>query len=425
MTFTAALQVTLRSAAAAVAGVARGRSLASGFPGTEPTDRTPSRAALIDIVHGTLRGYGRYPAITRALASKGAIDPLVEALLWCCLYALECGRYAEYTVVDQAVRACEAMGKSRAKGFVNAMLRRFLRDRADLSLRLSEHEASRFQYPAWWVDALRRAWPGNWQEIALAGNVPPPMTLRVNRRRVSTDEYLDRLRGAGLDADIVGASALRLRDPCPVERLPGFFDGDVSIQDAGAQRAALLLDAHDGMSVLDACAAPGGKCAHVLELADVRMTALDVEPRRLAGLRTTLERLQLQADVRAGDCTRPESWWDRKSFDRIIADVPCSGSGVVRRHPDIKWLRRPSDLAGFAGRQGAILDALWRLLAPGGTLLYVTCSVFPEENEAVVDAFCRRTPEARLLGLPDGQPPAAPPGPTQDGFFHARLGRAP
>lgn len=425
MTIKAALQATLRMAATAVAGVTRGRSLASGFPASQPADSAASRAALIDIVHGALRGYGRYPAITRALASKGSIDPLVEALLWCCLYALESGRYTEYTVVDQAVRACEAMGKGRAKGFVNAMLRRFLRDRAALCSRVSEHEESRFQCPPWWIEGLRHAWPEHWQEIALAGNVPPPMTLRVNRRRVSAREYLDRLRAAGLDAEIVGASALRLCTPCPVERLPGFADGDVSIQDAGAQRAAPLLDALEGMSVLDACAAPGGKCAHVLELADVRMTALDLEPQRLARLRATLERLQLRAEVRAGDCTRPEDWWNREPFDRIIADVPCSGSGVVRRHPDIKWLRRPSDLGGFAGRQGRILDALWRLLAPGGTLLYVTCSVFPEENEAVVDAFCRRTPEARLLGLPDGMPAAVPPGPAQDGFFHARIGRAP
>ena len=364
------------------------------------------------------------PAITRALAAKGQVDPLVEALLWCSLYALECGRYADYTVVDQSVRACEALGKAQAKGFVNALLRRYLRERASLVATIARREEARLQHPAWWIDALRDAWPDDWERILAAGNKPPPMSLRVNRRRATTEEYLGRLRDAGLDATIVGESALRLHAPCPVDRLPGFDAGDVSVQDAGAQRTAPLLEVQDGMSVLDACAAPGGKCAHLLELSDVRMLALDVDGERVVRVRQNLERLRLRADVRAADCTRPGDWWDGRVFDRILADVPCSGSGVVRRHPDIKWLRRPGDLERFAAKQGAILDALWRLLAPGGTLLYVTCSVFPEENEAVVEAFCGRTREARLLALPDGQPPALPPGPDRDGFFHARLGRA-
>ena len=418
------LHASLRDAAIAVGAVARGRSLASGYPKVDAAAAPSSRAALLDLAHGTLRAYGRMPAITRALAAKGQVDPLVEALLWCSLYALECGRYADYTVVDQSVRACEALGKAQAKGFVNALLRRYLRERASLEATIARREEARLQHPAWWIDALRDAWPDDWERILAAGNKPPPMSLRVNRRRATTEEYLGRLRDAGLDATIAGESALRLHAPCPVDRLPGFDAGDVSVQDAGAQRTAPLLQVQDGMSVLDACAAPGGKCAHLLELADVRMLALDVDGERVARVRQNLERLRLRADVRAADCTRPDDWWDGRVFDRILADVPCSGSGVVRRHPDIKWLRRPGDLERFAAKQGAILDALWRLLAPGGTLLYVTCSVFPEENEAVVEAFCGRTREARLLALPDGQPPALPPGPDRDGFFHARLGRA-
>jgi 16S rRNA (cytosine967-C5)-methyltransferase len=364
------------------------------------------------------------PAITRALAAKGAIDPLVEALLWCSLYAFDGRRYAEYTVVNQAVRACDVLGKGQAKGFVNALLRRYLRERASLEARIATREEVACQHPGWWIDALKRAWPADWEGIVSAGNARPPMTLRVNRRRVTRDAYLGRLRDAGLDATVAGDAALLLQTPCPVNRLPGFASGDVSVQDAGAQRTAFLLDAGDGMSVLDACAAPGGKCAHVLELADVRMLALDVDDARVARIRQNLDRLGLRADVRTADCTCPQDWWDGRAYDRILADVPCSGSGVARRHPDIKWLRRPGDLVRFAAKQGEILDALWRLLAPGGTLLYVTCSVFPEENEAVVEAFCRRTPEARWLELSDGLPPGLPPGPTRDGFFHARLHRA-
>lgn len=418
------LHASLRDAATAVGAVARGRSLASGYAKVDAPDAPSSRAALLDLVHGTLRAYGRLPAITRALATKGEIDPLVEALLWCSLYALESGRYADYTVVDQAVRACEALGKARAKGFVNALLRRYLRERTTLEGEIAGRDEARYQHPGWWIDALRGAWPGDWDRILAAGNKQPPMTLRVNRRRRTSEEYLAMLRDAGLDATIVGDAAVQLEVPCPVNRLPGFDAGDASVQDAGAQRTAPLLDAQAGMTVLDACAAPGGKCAHLLELADVQMLALDVDDARVARVRQNLERLQLRADVRVADCTQPEEWWDGRAFDRILADVPCSGSGVVRRHPDIKWLRRPGDLDRFAAKQGAILDALWRLLAPGGTLLYVTCSVFPEENEAVVEAFCRRTPEARPLALPDGQPPGLPPGPERDGFFHARLGRA-
>lgn len=418
------LNASLRDAAIAVAAVARGRSLASGYPRAGVAEAPSSRAALLDFVHGTLRAYGRMPAITRALAAKGEMDPAVEALLWCSLYALESGRYADYAVVDQSVRACEALGKAQAKGFVNALLRRYLRERGSIDAAIASREEARFQHPGWWIDALRRTWPADWEFILAEGNRPPPMTLRVNRRRTTPEEYLSRLREAGLDANVLGESALRLHAPCPVDRLPGFDAGDVSVQDVGAQRAAPLLEARDGMSVLDACAAPGGKCAHLLELADVRMLALDVDGERVARVRRNLDRLRLRADVRVADCTRPDDWWDGRAFDRILADVPCSGSGVVRRHPDIKWLRRPGDLERFAAKQGAILDALWRLLAPGGTLLYVTCSVFREENEAVVEAFCRRTPEARPLALPDGQPPGLPPGPDRDGFFHARIGRA-
>ena len=247
------------------------------------------------------------------------------------------------------------------------------------------------------------------------------MCLRVNRRRAEPQSYLQRLAAAGLVARSVGDSALLLDTPVPVDRLPGFADGLVSVQDAGAQRCAGLLDLRPGQRVLDACAAPGGKSAHILEFENVQLTALDADAARAARIEPGLARLGLEASVLGADCTAPEAWWDGHAFDRVLADVPCTGSGVARRHPDIKWLRRQDDVSGFARRQAAILDALWRVLAPGGKLLYVTCSVFPDENGAVLDAFCARTPQARRGELPGNAAEQLLPCAQHDGFFFGLL----
>jgi 16S rRNA (cytosine967-C5)-methyltransferase len=251
------------------------------------------------------------------------------------------------------------------------------------------------------------------------------MTLRVNRRKCDAAEYQSRLAAAGIAARSIDAPALLLERPVPVHELPGFGAGDVSVQDAGAQRAARCLDLADGQRVLDACAAPGGKAAHILELAAVSLTALDADPVRTARIGANLERLGLAAQVANADCTLLERWWDGTMFDRILADVPCSASGVARRHPDVKWLRRAGDIPAFALRQAAILDALWQALRPGGKLLYVTCSVFPQENEEVVEAFARRTPGAHRLPLPDGHPAQSLPDAERDGFFHALIEKRP
>ncbi|MGE5640778.1 MAG: 16S rRNA (cytosine(967)-C(5))-methyltransferase RsmB, partial [Clostridia bacterium] len=249
-----------------------------------------------------------------------------------------------------------------------------------------------------------------------------PMCLRANIRRQGPENYAARLREAGMEARLLGGGALLLEKPVPVERLPGFRDGDVSVQDAGAQRAAACLDLSAGVRVLDACAAPGGKSAHVLELADVRLTALDADAERCARLTANLSRLALSAEqVKTADCTRLESWWDGTRFDRILADVPCTASGVARRHPDLKWLRRAEDVGAFAAKQKAILAALWQVLAPGGKLLYVTCSVFPGENEDVVGAFIASAENALRLPLPDGQPSQWLPCAEHDGFFLALI----
>jgi 16S rRNA (cytosine967-C5)-methyltransferase len=413
----ATLAQELRDAASLVAHVAGGRSLAD--EGIEAP-----RAALLDLTHGTLRRYGRVQAIVRELSRRGEPDAAVQALLWCSLYALDSGRYADYTVVDQAVRACGLMERWNAKGYVNGLLRSYLRERGSLEAQLRNDAQAHYQHPAWWIDAVRAAYPQSWGEVLAAGNDHPPMALRVNRRKAGVEDYAARLAAAGIGAKRLGHEALLLERPLPVERLPGFAQGEVSVQDAGAQRAARCLDLAAGQRVLDACAAPGGKSAHILESADVSLTALDVDAGRCAKVASNLERLGLSASVQAADCTLPEAWWDGVPYERILADVPCSSSGVARRHPDLKWLRRASDLPAFAARQVAILDALWRVLAAGGKLLYVTCSVFPQENEELVEAFVTRAAGARRQPLADGQPAQWLPGPEHDGFYYALIQKA-
>lgn len=415
MKSSAALAPAIAEAARAVAGVAAGRSL------DQAIERRTAQGALTDLCLGTLRRYGRVQFLVDALSRKGATPPQVQALLWCALYALESGRYAEYTVVDQAVRACALLEQWQARGYVNALLRAYLRGRAALEERIAADDEARYQHPRWWIEILRRDHRLQWQSILEAGNMHPPMCLRVNRRRAKPDAILAMLAETGLKARSLGDDALLLDTPVSAERLPGFSEGLVSIQDAGAQQCAPLLDLAAGQRVLDACAAPGGKCAHILESADVQVTALDAEPERAARIEPGLSRLGLTATVRAADCTAPDTWWDGRPFERVLADVPCTGSGVARRHPDIKWLRRAGDVRSFATRQGAILDALWRVLAPSGKLLYVTCSVFREENDAVLDAFCARTPRSRRRDLAGGAAPQRLPCAEHDGFFYGLL----
>jgi 16S rRNA (cytosine967-C5)-methyltransferase len=415
------LAEALRDAALVVARVAAGASLAEEFERLAEEGASTPRAALIDLTHGTLRRYGRVQAIVRQLSRRGEGDALVEALLWCALYALESGRYAEYTVVDQAVRACAALERWSAKGYVNALLRSYLRERGSLEARIGADEVARHQHPRWWIEILRGAYPSCWQAILEAGNSHPPMSLRVNVRRASVADYHARLAASGIAARPLGAQALLLERPLPVERLPGFDAGEVSVQDAGAQRAAHCLDLAAGQRVLDACAAPGGKSGHLLELAAVTLTALDVDAKRCARLERNLRRLGLAAKVVNADCTRLADWWDGVPFDRILADVPCSASGIARRHPDIKWLRRSNDIQAFAERQAAMLDALWQVLQPNGKLLYATCSVFPAENDAVIDAFVARTQRAVRLPLADGSPAQWLPGAERDGFYYALI----
>jgi 16S rRNA (cytosine967-C5)-methyltransferase len=420
-----ALAAALRDAAMIVARVAAGASLAAEFERLAEEGAPASRAALIDLTHGTLRRYGRVQAIVRQLSRRERGDPLAEALLWCSLYALESGRYTDYTVVDQAVRACGLLERWSAKGYINALLRGYLRERASLEARIQADAEARYQHPRWWIELVRNAYPQHWEAVLAAGSSHPPMTLRVNRRRSSAAQYASRLAAEGIAARSLGDEALLLERPVPVERLPGFMAGEVSVQDAGAQRAARCLELTAGQRVLDACAAPGGKAGQILEQTEVALTALEADVRRCTRLERNLARLGVAARVVNADCTRLADWWDGVAFDRVLADVPCSASGIARRHPDIKWLRRSHDLAAFSARQGEMLDALWQVLRPDGKLLYATCSVFPQENDAVIDAFLarRRLSGERAVRLPlaDGAAAQGLPDAERDGFYYALI----
>jgi 16S rRNA (cytosine967-C5)-methyltransferase len=379
-------------------------------------------AAAQDLVYGTLRHYGRLDAHLRALLGKPLEPPTLTGHLLVALGELEAGEEPDYAVVNETVQAA-AQVHPPARGLVNAVLRNFQRRRAELDAQAARNPIAIWNFPAWWVARLRRQQPSHWQAWLTAANGHPPMTLRVNRRRRGVEAYLEELRAAGLEATPVGEWALTLARPVPVQRLPGFAEGRVSVQDLGAQYAAPLLDCADGMRVLDACAAPGGKTGHLLELRDLELTALDSEHQRLERVRQNLDRLGLAARLLRGDAGAPAGWWDGQPYDRILLDAPCTASGVVRRHPDGKWLKREEDIQQLAKDQARLLDALWPLLGAGGKLLYATCSVFTEENRAQVAAFLERHADAKedtidLPGAVGGQLPLTD---RHDAFFYARL----
>ena len=326
--------------------------------------------------------------------------------------------YDDFTVVDQAVTvATSHPDMAHAKGMVNAILRRFLRERDELMMAALKQPEAVWNYPAWWIDSAKAAYPRDWQAILAAGNGAPPLTLRVNRRRTTLNDYVALLVENDMAAEQIGPDAVRLGKPVPVSQIPRFEEGFVSVQDAGAQLAAPLLDAQDGMLVLDACAAPGGKTGHLLECATLDLIALDSDVKRLVRVEENLHRLQLSATLKAFDA-QSKVWWDGRYFDRILADVPCTASGIVRRHPDIRWLRRKGDALQLATLSAKILDNLWQMLRPNGKLLFVTCSVWPQESEAQAAAFAVRNHAIRLAA-PGQLLPMAGKSEDHDGLFYA------
>ena len=432
-----ALARLLEQTADAVQAVRGGRSLTDVLAAV-PAPLRPGTQALSFLV---LRRLGAAEALRAALAPRKP-PAEVEGLLLSALALLwpdEAPPYADHTLVDQAVTAARKRAP-RSASFLNAVLRRFVRERDALVADVLKQPVARWNHPQWWIDRLKADWPEHWQAILGAAQARPPLCLRVNARQATGAQYLERLEAAGLAGRLLGPQAIVLDAPLPVERLPGFADGAISVQDAAAQRAAPLLvgaGLAPGAHVLDACAAPGGKTAHLLELADLDVLALDADPQRLARVDATLARLRLPARTRAGDGRRPADWWDGRPFDAILLDAPCSASGIVRRHPDIRWLRREDDIAALGRIQAELLDALWPTLKPGGWLLYATCSVFRSEGEHQIDAFLQRRGASvahlddrspgHLLPLPDnGSSGASGPGSSEslgvaDGFFYALL----
>lgn len=393
---------------------------------TKPAWQTAERGAIQDLSYGTIRFYGQLKAVLDLLLHKPLEHESVGFLLLVALYQLQYSKASQHTVVNQAVQAAQIL-QPHAGGLVNAILRNYLRQQSDIEEKTASLREAKFSYPTWWISELDSQFGISiCNSILEAGNLHPPMTLRVNLKCGTTTEYRVLLTEQGMASTHIAPDALVLDKPVNVDKLPGFFSGWVSVQDAGAQFATSLLDVHNGMRVLDACAAPGGKTAHILESADVDLVAIDKDAKRLQRVAENLHRLELNARLLVGDATEPKTWWNGKPFDRILADVPCSASGVVRRHPDIKWLRRHEDLASFAAQQLDILRALWPLLKHDGKLLYATCSVFEQENEQVIAQFLAEQKEARRLPitLPDKSTGQLIPNEQHDGFFYALLHKA-
>ncbi len=387
------------------------------------------RGAVRALHSGTLRWYLRLAPLVDALLEPGQrMVPQVAAVLTVALHQIEYSRARPESVVNIAVDAVRVLGLAKASGFANALLRRYLRERDALVARIDRSEPARLAHPRWLLKALREAWPAEAERIVAANNEQPPLVLRVNLARATRAAALAHLSAAGINAEsCAGEASIALAQALDVNALPGFNEGLLSVQDAGAQRAAGLLDAQPGERVLDACAAPGGKTGHILEHArgELDLTALDNDPARLERVRDNLVRLGYTAQLVAADLNA-DGWWDGRPYHRILLDAPCSGTGVIRRHPDIKLLRRAGDIAGFAAAQLQLLERCAALLADGGRLVYVTCSVLPQENHAVVERFLqlqrgfrRVQPDIQLLP----QPRAAGAAALTDGFYYACLTR--
>jgi len=409
-----------------------GRTLDRALPPVQEaySDRR-DRALLQAICYGVLRFCPRLECLLDELLDRPLKprDVRLKALLLAGLYQVGTMDVPDHAAVAETVDAAAKLGKPGMKGLVNAVLRRYARERTRLDARVAETKAGRWAHPEWMINRLAAEWPDHWQAILAANNERPPMWLRVNRSRAERDAYIETLGRVAKAGEWAPESVL-LEEAAPVEEIEGFPEGLVSVQDAAAQLAAHLLDVRPGHRVLDACAAPGGKAAHVLELCpEADLDALEMDENRLTGMRTTFARLGLGPRLIAGDASRPRDWWDERFYDRILVDAPCTASGVIRRHPDIKILRRESDIASLAPKQQRILDGVWPLLRRGGHLVYATCSVFREENEHQIAAFLEKTPDARsCCGRDVGWGTAAGPGrqilpgdADMDGFYYACL----
>jgi 16S rRNA (cytosine967-C5)-methyltransferase len=425
-------------AARIIDAVTNGQSLAELLPVAlsnigEPRDRAFVQA----LCYGVCRFYPRLDITLSHLLAKPmkAKDSDVHALLMVGLYQLMEMQTPPHAAVSETVNAVEALKKPWARGLVNAVLRQYLREEKALPELIAEDEEAQFAHPLWWISAVRKAWPAQWQEILNANNEHPPFSLRVNQQHISADDYLAKLTVQGMPAHRIAHTShgIILEKPVAAEALPGFAEGDVSVQDGAAQLAAQFLKLAPGLRVLDACAAPGGKLTHLLEIEpSLDVTAVEKDPARLQPVREILQRLKQTAALLTADAADLNAWWDGKKFDRILLDAPCSASGVIRRHPDIKLLRLPTDLREVTMIQTRLLNALWQTLADDGVLVYATCSIFPAENTEIIrkflDTHADATEEeiAEDIGMPAAPGRQILPGTHEmDGFYYARLRKRP
>ena len=423
------------AAAKALTAVLNGKaSLNSSLPLQLDKVEARDRGLTQDLAFGTARWQPRLSALANKLLQKPfkAVDADVEALLLVGLYQLLYTRIPAHAAIGETVGCADKLKKPWAKGLLNAVLRNAQRESEALLSELEHDPVVRTAHPRWLQKSLKAFWPEQWEAICAANNAHPPMILRVNRRHHSRDAYLQLLTDAGIEARpcTFSQDGIVLSEACDVRNLPGFAEGWISVQDEAAQLAADLLDLAPGQRVLDACCAPGGKTCHILEVEPTLagVVAVDLEAKRLVRVRENLERLGLSAELIAADGRDTATWWDGKPFQRILLDAPCSATGVIRRHPDIKLTRQPDDIPALASLQGELLDALWPTLEVGGILLYATCSTLPTENTEVIEAFLARTPGARELDIagafgikqPHGRQLLAQEG-GHDGFYYAKL----
>ena len=422
--------MNVRAAAAKVLFqvVDKGQSLSTALPAAQQTIKPRDHALLQEICYGALRYLPRLESIANQLMDnplKGK-KRVIHHLVLVGIYQISFMRIPAHAAVGETVEATKNLREPKLRGLINAVLRNYQRNQEELDLQASSHDAGKYGHPNWLLKLLKESYPEHWEQIVNANNSKAPMWLRVNSRHNTRDDYLALLEKEDIQASkhSQAEDALKLEFPCDVSKLPGFDKGWVSVQDAAAQLSIDFLTPKDNELILDCCAAPGGKTAHILERTNgSQVVAIDCDDTRLKRVYENLKRLNLQAKVVCGDARKPENWWQGDKFDRILLDAPCSATGVIRRHPDIKWLRRADDIAALAVLQREILDAMWLQLKPGGTLVYATCSITPQENAQQVSAFLARTSDAELFG----SEPATPgrqilPGEEEmDGFYYAVL----
>jgi 16S rRNA (cytosine967-C5)-methyltransferase len=406
----------------------QGQSLSTVLPGLHNSISDKDRALLQELCFGTLRVLPQLEWCIQQLMARPITGKqrIFHYLIMVGLYQLIYTRIPPHAALAETVEGATALKRPQLKGLINGVLRQFQRQRVELLERAANNE-SHYLHPGWLLMRIKQAYPDQWQQILDANNQKPPMWLRVSRLHHTRNEYLNRLKKAGIDAEphAFYPDALRLITPCSINELPGFDLGWVTVQDASAQGCVDLLNPQNGEQILDLCAAPGGKTTHILEAAPkAHVLAVDIDEQRLSRVKENLQRLKLHAIVRVGDGRTPDEWYGDQQFDRILLDAPCSATGVIRRHPDIKWLRRDSDIAELAQLQSEILEAIWPKLKKGGVMVYATCSILPEENQQQIATFLQRHCEAELAETGTTAAPGKqnlPHFEDGDGFFYAKL----